>query len=153
MGHGYSHHRHYPRWRDLNKRCYDPNDKQYADYGGRGITVCAEWSRKSGPKAFCNWCDASGFEEGLVIDRQNNDMGYSPENCAWVTRKESAQNRRPHKPYKKANCLPVGVRVSGRGFMARAHVGGKQVYAGTHATPEKAHEAYKRIKENPNANG
>lgn len=65
------------------QRCYHKNCKQYHRYGGRGITVCQEW--KDDSTAFYRWAIQSGYREGLTLDRVDNDKGYSPDNCAWVT--------------------------------------------------------------------
>ncbi len=40
--HGYYKHPLYTVWKNMKKRCYNKNNKQYKDYGGRGITICDE---------------------------------------------------------------------------------------------------------------
>jgi hypothetical protein len=71
------------------QRCTNPNYPQYADYGGRGITVCKRW------RVFKNFLDDMGVRpEGLTLDRKNNSKGYSPANCKWATRAEQQRNRR-----------------------------------------------------------
>ena len=82
-------------WRTMKRRCYNLNSKQYENYGGRGILICDEW--KDFP-AFYTWAISSGYSEGLTIERINNDNGYSPDNCKWVTRKVQANNRRTNRP-------------------------------------------------------
>ena len=60
-------------------------------YQDRGITVCDEWLVFEN---FRDWALSHGYKEGLQIDRRDNDKGYCPENCRWVTPKENASNRR-----------------------------------------------------------
>ena len=80
---------------NIKQRCYNPNAQAYHNYGGRGITVCDEWTVKgSGTDLFILWALANGWQEGLQIDRINNDGNYCPENCRWVTHKENSNNCR-----------------------------------------------------------
>lgn len=76
-------------------RCYDPDDVSYSSYGGRGITVCEEWSCSR--SAFMSWALANGWKIGLQIDRVNTNGHYSPYNCRFVTCKENNRNRRTNR--------------------------------------------------------
>lgn len=76
-------------------RCYDDKCKDYKHYGGRGITVCDEWL--NGFQAFYDWAMSHGYADNLSIDRIDNEKGYSPDNCRWVTASEQNKNRRPYK--------------------------------------------------------
>ena len=82
----------YNVWTHMKVRCFNPKDKYYKDYGGRGITVCDEW--KDDFLAFCDWSMVNGYKEGLTIERKNNNGNYSPDNCAWITSKEQQRNKR-----------------------------------------------------------
>jgi len=77
-------------WTSMRNRCYRVKDKEYANYGGRGIVVCDEW-RNSFQKFYE---DLGERPEGSSLDRIDTDGGYTPQNCKWSTPKEQAQNRR-----------------------------------------------------------
>lgn len=72
-------------------RCYNKESPSYANYGGRGIAVCEEW--RADPGAYISW-HLTNYIEGLDVHRINNQKGYSPENCQFVTRRENNNNRR-----------------------------------------------------------
>lgn len=82
-------HRFRPRWSGMIQRCYNPKDRSYSRYGGRGIWVCKAWRSY---RVFHAWAEKT-FEEGLVLDRKRNSGPYSPTNCRWVTPMLSTQNR------------------------------------------------------------
>lgn len=77
----------------MRQRCHYKRHVHYANYGGRGIAVCAGWRGDYG--AFLSWALANGYEAHLTIDRIDNDRGYEPSNCRWVSRLEQNQNIRP----------------------------------------------------------
>ena len=61
----------YRRYIHMKERCYDPNDKRYHRYGGRGIKICDEWLNDY--KSFEKWAIENGYSEELTIDRIDND--------------------------------------------------------------------------------
>lgn len=89
--HGLSHTRIYEIWCGIRRRCYNQKDKNYSNYGGRGITVCNEWNADF--MSFYNWSVANGYNDNLTIDRINNNGNYEPQNCRWITHAEQQRNR------------------------------------------------------------
>ena len=82
-------------YRNMLDRCYNPKNKRYSDYGGRGISVCDEW--RNDRYEFYRWCIANGCESALQIDRKDNDGPYSPENCQWADGIQQANNTRKNR--------------------------------------------------------
>lgn len=72
------------------QRCHNERDKDFVNYGGRGIGVCARWRN-----SFENFlADMGERPQGHSIDRINNNKGYGPKNCRWATITQQNRNKR-----------------------------------------------------------
>lgn len=77
-------------WSSMIQRCTNPKQHSFNRYGKRGIVVCEEWKKFDN---FNLWAINNGYQENLTIDRINNNLGYFPDNCGWVTSKENSRNK------------------------------------------------------------
>lgn len=101
--HGKSDSSEYKTWRAMIERCYDKRNGSFADYGGRGITVCDRWKN-----SFENFLEDMGMKEGdkNTIERINVNGNYEPSNCLWASIKDQARNKRKFKN-NKSGCPGV----------------------------------------------
>ncbi len=83
----------YNIWCNMKNRCQNPEYKEYHLYGGRGIKVCDRWSK------FENFIEDMGDRPSKIysLDRENNDLGYSPDNCRWATIVTQQRNKRSNR--------------------------------------------------------
>lgn len=89
----------YSVWSSMLARCNNPNDRNYANYGGRGIRVCKRWG------VFENFLEDMGEPaKGLTLDRKDNGKGYTPSNCRWASASDQSRNTRAN----------VWVKIAGR---------------------------------------
>lgn len=96
-------------WKGIHWRCSVGYEHRHRYYD-RGIRVCEEWSDYD---TFADFALAHGWQEGLTIDRIDNDSGYRPGNVRFVTPKENANNRdREH--FKAARKMACRVHGNGR---------------------------------------
>jgi len=79
-------------WSNMKARCFTETHQSYHNYGARGISVCDEWENDY--LSFHLWAMQNGYKSHLTIEREDNDKGYSPSNCKWVTKKENRRNTR-----------------------------------------------------------
>jgi hypothetical protein len=81
----------YTIWNLMLDRCRNENNPSFKDYGARGIFVCKEWAVYEN---FREWAFANGYKEGLSIERDNVNLGYSPQNCSWIPYSRQNWNKR-----------------------------------------------------------
>lgn len=89
--HGLKNHSLYGVYIKMKSRCYNINDKDYKNYGKRGINLCNEW--KYSFINFYNWAIKNGYQNNLTIERINVNENYEPNNCTWIENKYQALNR------------------------------------------------------------
>lgn len=98
----------YNTWRSMLERCENPRSIGYANYGGRGISVCQQWH------SFREFlADMGERPAGTELDRTDNSRGYTPDNCRWVPRSTNALNRR------NANMITLGDKTQNLSVWAR----------------------------------
>lgn len=100
-------------WQGMWKRCQNPRTHNYHRYGGRGITVYAEWREYS---VFAEWARANGYTDSLTIERIDVNKNYCPENCTWTSTAEQSRNRRDNIKIvvgETQMCLAEAARVHG----------------------------------------
>ena len=89
--HGMRYKPEYKIWCKMIERCENPRAINYERYGGRGITICESWRSN-----FLNFYADMGVRPSSAhsLERRNNLIGYSKENCAWATVLEQSNNKR-----------------------------------------------------------
>lgn len=125
----------------MKMRCYNPSNKGFVNYGGRGITVCGRWLQPEG-KGFFNFLEDMGeCPEGMSLDRIDNELQYSPANCKWSTKTDQCINRRKLIGSRRVTSTYKGVHKSGNGWRTTIYRNRKVVFDKYCKTEIEAHEA------------
>jgi hypothetical protein len=104
----------YDAWCHIKSRCFNPNDKQYKDYGGRGIKVCKRWLIFE--NFYKDMGDPSENGRKVSLDRKDNNGDYEPLNCRWADQKMQVNNQRRSKFYTyegETHVLPDWAKIKG----------------------------------------
>jgi hypothetical protein len=91
--HGMAKSREYAAWQNMVQRCTNKNHPRFKDWGGRGIGISEDWLD------FTNFYKDMGDRPSKqhTLERKDNRMGYSKDNCCWATTKEQGVNRRSNR--------------------------------------------------------
>jgi hypothetical protein len=95
--HGLSRTPEYNSWKKMMYRCNNPENKDYADYGGRGIQVCERWHNVVDFYADMGQMPELEGSPRMSIERVDVNGNYQPENCIWLPNSMQPKNRRPWK--------------------------------------------------------
>ena len=132
--HGMTKTRLYRIWTDMLARTgiyKGASERNKHDYQDRGITLCAEWKSFEN---FHDWSLSRGYSDDLEIDRIDNDSGYCPDNCRWVSRKENCNNRRNTLRIQDGMslamfCAEVGIQTRENGKVSKQYVRIRDAYS------------------------
>lgn len=126
----------YKKWDAIKQRCFNPNEVAFRDYGGRGITLCDEWVND--PKSFIEYVIdlPNAMEQGMSLDRINNDGDYEPGNLRWTDHHTQAANKRRRNSI--TGYTGVHPNAKGKKYYAVISLYYKKIYLGIHRTIEDA---------------
>ncbi len=141
LRHGHAvrgHSREYETWAGMKRRCNNPKDHNYPNYGGRGITICDRW------RSFeCFLEDMGDRPPDTTLDRIDNDGPYEKANCRWATSVQQSLNQRSHPPGKSGFLGVSRMPSLINPWRASITVNYKRIHIGVFPTPEAAYAAYR----------
>ncbi len=123
----------YKTWQSIRQRCENPNDKDYRNYGARGITVCNRW------QDFANFLSDMGEKPSNFhsIERISSNIGYRPSNCRWATSREQNLNRNNNLIVVAFGCkAPLASFIKGDSWSPQYQMARKRIISGW--SPEEA---------------
>ena len=138
--HGLSKHTLYLMWQRMKNRCYNRKEPRYKDYGGRGISVCDWW--KHDVKTFILWALSHGWQQGLYLDRRDNDGNYNPENCRFIDKGLSQRNTRLLHSNNRSGYRGVSFDKKNNKYQSHITINGNNKNLGRFSDPMQAAIAY-----------
>ena len=136
--HGLESNRFYDTWKNILKRCNNPKNKSYKNYGARGITVCEEWLDV---RNFVSWAERTHPNiEGVSLDRIDNDGNYEPSNCRWADKVTQNTNQRKRST-NTSGFVGVYWDISKNKWTAKVGSNNKLINIGTFKTKEEVVQA------------
>lgn len=136
--HGLKNHRLYGTWKAMIHRCTNPKSMSYKNYGEKGITVCDEWHNIQN---FINDMFPS-YIEGLTLDRIDNNLGYSKDNCRWATKTTQARNTRILKSTNTSGYRGVYFHKASNKWISKIKIDKKDISIGSFDTALEGALAY-----------
>jgi hypothetical protein len=127
----------------LKRRCKDYGDGKNHQYHGKGIKVCKRWSGRDGYENFVSDMGRRPSDKHQ-IDRIDNDKGYSPENCRWVTKSQQMMNKGPSKDKKYKGVFFRSDGYRKKRWTAKIAFNKKRIELGTYLTEKEAAIAYNK---------
>lgn len=117
----------YRTWLGMKRRCYDQRCKDYPNWGGRGIAVCARWLHDF--RAFLE--DMGMRPAGCSIDRLDPNKDYSPENCRWATvTEQGGEHKRTNRKLTVDGLSFDSIAAACRHFGVATSVANMRIYSG-----------------------
>lgn len=126
----------YTMWCNMRRRCDSGYSTRYYRYGGRGIKVYSPWDKYF--MAFYLWATHNGWEEGLILDRENVDKDYCPENCRFVTSQISSTNQALLPSHNSSGYRGVSYAKKDDLYYAYISIGNKKKHLGCFKSPRLA---------------
>ena len=120
-------------WKSARQRCYNPNNKDYKNYGGRGITMSCDWERFS--KFYEDM--SPSYKEGLSLERVDVNGNYCKENCTWINLKAQSLNKTQYSS-NKSGITGISWKKRDRVWIVTKRVLGKNYWIGQSTCLDKA---------------
>lgn len=125
----------YFAWNNMKNRCLNRNHPSFKDYGGRGINISKVWLNF---ESFVKDMGQPG--EDQTLERLNNSLGYSKDNCVWAERSDQVFNRRGYGKSK----LKGAVKHKDK-WKSSIRIDNKTYHIGVFKTEYQAHLAFKTV--------